>query len=80
MGTLLGFLLVVTPIALIGISMWRSFAPESRAKEDAKVGKKLHREISDLLYRYSGQLDIVGQAMANEIRTHLNNYRKEIDK
>jgi hypothetical protein len=80
MGTLLGFLVVVTPIVLVGIAMWRSLAPESRAKEDAKAGKTLHLEVSDLLYRYSGQLDIVGQALSDEIRTHLNNYRKEIDK
>lgn len=80
MGVLAGYLLVITPILVVLFLVYKAATPNRGEKKSVKAGKTLYSQVSDTMYRYSGQLDIVGQAMADEIRTNLNAYRKEIDK
>jgi hypothetical protein len=79
MGVIAGYLVVFGIPAAVFFAIYRVM--KALGNRESPDGKKLYSDLSASLHRYSGgQLDIVGQTMADEIHNHLLHYRKEIDK
>lgn len=81
MGYIIGFFLIALAIFLAGGLAGRLTAPDRKVrKADLQDARRTISSVQDIVtrYRYPSQLDLVGRAMADEIREETNDYWRGI--
>ncbi len=81
MGTVAGFLIVVSPVLLVAFLIWRMVpGPRKEAntrRVEALEARSVVREIYEITSKYTGGLDPVGQAMYDEVNKRITDYWKD---
>ena len=69
----------IVAVAIAGVVAMRAPIRKVRRRDHAAAVAALN-EVGAIVDRYHSQLDVVGDAMAGEIRTQITTYRKEINR